>query len=40
MSNIKKISAKAMIPIVAGAAGGIVATLYPVAFNAFCSGGL
>ena len=40
MTKLKQISAKAMVPIVAGAAGGIVATLYPVAFEAFCAGGL
>ena len=39
MIKLKEISAKALIPIIAGAVGGIVATFYPLAFEAFCAGG-
>lgn len=39
MSKAKEISAKAMIPVIAGIAGGLVATLQPHVFQAFCSGG-
>lgn len=39
MTKAKELTAKAMIPIIAGAVGGIVATLQPQVFQAFCTAG-